>query len=106
VKFSHLIAKAAPFILGLAVATGAQAEGGSITIHVKAINGQSEFSYRGKKLTASKFDQLCATAHKQKRDIEFKKDKMNSRDTLTSILAEARCLGATHIGFTGVDHYR
>jgi hypothetical protein len=106
VRFGCLIAMAAPLLLELAVATGAQAKGGPITIHVKAVNGQPEFSYRGKKLTASKFDQLCATAHKQKRDIEFKKDKMNSSDTVSSILGEARCLGATHIGFTGVDHYK
>ena len=94
-----------PFILGLAIATGAQAKNGPIAIRVKAIRGQIEFFYSGKKLTDQKLNQLCSMARKQKRDIEFQKNKMNSNDTVASILREAQCLGATHIGFTGIDQY-
>jgi hypothetical protein len=92
-----------PFILGIALATGAEAKG-PVTIHVKAIKGRIEFSYRGKKLTDSKLDQLCAASRRQKAEIEFQKERMNSNDTMASLLREAQCLSATHAsGFMEID---
>ena len=89
-----------PFILGIALATSAEAKG-SVTIHVKAIKGRIEFSYHGKRLTDSSLNQLCATSKKQKAKIEFQKEKMNSNETMTSLLREADCLSATRAMHTG-----
>ena len=103
-KFAGLIL--VPFILGLAIASGAEAKGGPVTIHVKAVKGRIEFSYRGKTLTDSKLDQLCAASRRQKAEIEFQKERMNSNDTMASILKEAQCLSATHAhGFTEIDRH-
>jgi hypothetical protein len=93
-----------PFILGIALVTGAAAKG-SVTIHVKAVKGRVVFSYRGKTLTDSKLDQLCATSRRQKAEIAFQKERMNSNDTMASLLREAQCLSATHAssGFMEID---
>ena len=92
-----------PFILGIAVASGAQAR--SVAIHVKAVKGRIVFSYRGKTLTDSSLNQLCAASRRQKAEIEFQKERMNSNDTMASLLKEANCLSATHAssGFTEID---
>ena len=102
-KFAGLIV--APFILGLALAGGAEAR--SVTIHVKAVKGRVVFSYRGRTLTDSKLDQLCAASRRQKAEIEFQKERMNNNDTMASILKEAQCLSATHAssGFTEIDRH-
>ena len=101
-RFAGLIA--APFILGIALATNAEAKG-SVTIHVKAVKGRVVFSYRGKTLTDSKLDQLCAISRRQKAEIEFQKERMNNNDTMASLLREAQCLSATHAssGFMEID---
>lgn len=101
-RFAGLIV--APFILGIAFASGAEAKG-SVTIHVKAVKGRVLFSYRGKTLTDSKLDQLCAASRRQKTEIEFQKERMNNNDTMASLLKEANCLSATHAGsgFTEID---
>ena len=100
-RFAGLIV--APFILGIALATSAEAR--SVAIHVKAVKGRIVFSYRGKTLTDSKLDQLCAASRRQKAEIEFQKERMNNNDTMTSLLKEANCLSATHAGsgFTEID---
>ena len=94
----------APFILGIALATSAEAKA-PVMIHVKAVKGRIVFSYRGKTLTDSKLDQLCATSRKQKAEIEFQKERMNNNDTMASLLREAQCLSATHAstGFMEID---
>jgi hypothetical protein len=94
VKFAGLAAPAASLILGLAFATGAQARESTITIRVKAVRGHVEFFHRGKRLTDPGLDQLCATARKQKADIDFQRDKMGSNDTMAALLREAQCLGS------------
>ena len=101
-RFAGLVV--VPFILGLAVAGGAEAKG-SVTIHVKAVKGRVLFSYRGKTLTDSKLDQLCAASRRQKAEIAFQKERMNNNDTMASLLKEANCLSATHAstGFTEID---
>ena len=101
-RFAGLIV--APFILGLALVTGAEAKG-TVTIHVKAVKGRVVFSYRGRTLTDSSLEQLCAASRRQKAEIDFQKEKMNSNDTMASILKEAQCLSATHAssGFTEID---
>ena len=101
-RFAGLIV--APFILGIALATSAEAKS-PVTIHVKAIKGRIEFSYRGRRLTDSSLNQLCATSRRQKTEIEFLKEKMNSNDTMASLLREADCLSATHAssGFMEID---
>ena len=103
-RFASLIV--VPFILGLALAGGAEAKG-SVTIHVKAVKGRVLFSYRGKTLTDSKLEQLCAASRRQKAEIEFQKERMNSNDTMAAILKEAQCLSATHAssGFTEIDRH-
>jgi hypothetical protein len=101
VRFAGLVV--APFILGIVLATGAEAKG-PVAIHVKAVKGRIEFSYRGKKLTDSSLNQLCATSRRQKTEIEFQKERMNSNDTMASLLREADCLSATHkSGFMEID---
>ena len=94
----------APFILGLAFATGAEAKS-PVTIHVKAVKGRVLFSYRGKTLTDSSLEQICAASRRRKAEIEFQKERMNNNDTMASLLKEANCLSATHasIGFTEID---
>ena len=101
-RFAGLIV--APFILSIALAGGAQAKG-TVTIHVKAVKGRVLFSYRGRTLTDSKLDQLCAASRRQKAEIEFQKERMNNNDTMASLLREAQCLSATHAssGFTEID---
>ena len=97
----------ASFILGLALATGADAKG-TVAIHVKAVKGRIVFSYRGRTLTDSKLEQLCAASRRQKAEIEFQKERMNSNDTMASLLKEAQCLSATHAtssGFTEIDRH-
>ena len=100
-RFAGLVV--VPFILSIAVATGAQAR--SVTIHVKAVKGRIEFSYRGKRLTEVRLNQLCATSRRQKTEIEFQKERMNANDTMASLLREADCLSATHAssGFMEID---
>ena len=97
------IPRAAPFLLGLAVATGVQAKTAPVTIHMKAVRGQIEIFYRGQKLTDSKFAQLCAASRARKAEISFERDKMNSGDTMSALLREADCMGAAHKGSTRVD---
>ncbi len=94
------------FVLAFAMTSGVDAKAGSITIRLKAAKGRIETIYRGRILTDAKFIQLCAVGKKRKAEINFQRDKMNSNDTVTALLKEAQCLGATHIGFTGIDHYR
>jgi hypothetical protein len=101
VRFAGLIV--APFILGIAFATSAEAKG-PVTIHVKAIKSRVVFSYRGKTLTDAGLNQLCAASRRQKTEIEFQKERMNSNDTMASLLKEADCLSATHAsGFMEID---
>jgi hypothetical protein len=102
VKFSGLIV--IPAFL-LAATAGARADDGPVVIRIKMAGDEIEFSYRGRKLTDSKLDQLCATSTRRKTDIEFRRDKMTRDNALAAVLKEARCLGATHIGFTGIDRY-
>ena|GEM_PF-2895022 len=101
-RFAGLIV--APFILGGVLATSAEAKG-PVTIHVKAVKGRVLFSYRGKTLTDSRLDQLCAASRRQKVEIEFQKERMNNNDTMASLLREAQCLSATHAssGFMEID---
>ena len=103
-KFAGLVV--APFILGIALTTSAEAKA-PVTIHVKAVKGRVVFSYRGRTLTDSKLDQLCAASRRQKAEIEFQKERMNNNDTMASILKEAQCLSATHAssGFTEIDRH-
>ena len=103
-RFAGLVV--APFILVIALASSAEAKG-SVTIHVKAVKGRVLFSYRGKTLTDSKLDQLCATSRRQKSEIEFQKERMNNTDTMASLLREAQCLSATHAssGFMEIDRH-
>jgi hypothetical protein len=96
----RLIPRAAPFFLGLAVATGVQARTAPVTIHMKAVRGQIEIFYRGQKLTDSKFAKLCAASRGRKADISFQRDKMNSGDTVSALLREADCMGAARKGPT------
>jgi hypothetical protein len=86
---------AALILLAGALVTGAEARDDSVTIRLRVVHGQAEFFHRGKRLTDSSLEQLCATARKQKTDIEFQRDKMSANDALTAILGEAQCLGAT-----------
>jgi hypothetical protein len=103
VKAGRPYALAALLFLVPAVTTGAWAKAshkhvaGPITIRVKAVKGQIEYLYRGRRLTSSGFDQLCLTSRKEKIEIEFQKDRMNSDQTLASLLREAQCLGTTHV---------
>jgi hypothetical protein len=101
-RFAGLIV--APFILGLALATSAAAKA-PVTLHVKAVKGRVVFSYRGKTLTDSNLEQICAASRRRKAEIEFQKEKMNNNDTMASLLKEANCLSATHAstGFTEID---
>ena len=98
-----VITRVAPFLLGLAVATGVQAKAGPVTIRMKAARGQIEVFYRGQKLTDAKFAQLCAASRKRKADISFQRDKMNSGDTMSALLREADCMGAAHTGSKRAD---
>jgi len=101
VKFAGLIV--APFILGIAFASSVEAKA-PVAIHVKAIKGRVLFSYRGKTLTDASLNQLCAASRRQKTEIEFQKERMNSNDTMASLLKEADCLSATHAsGFMEID---
>jgi len=104
VRFAGLVV--APCILVIALASSAEAKG-SVTIHVKAVKGSVLFSYRGKTLTDSKLDQLCATSRRQKSEIEFQKERMNNNETMASLLREAQCLSATHAssGFMEIDRH-
>ena len=104
-KFTRLIALAAPFVLGLAVATGMQAKEGSIVIRLRAANGHIETFYRGNRLTDSKFTQLCAAHRARKDEINFQRDKMSSSDTMEALLKEADCLGAKRVGSAGADRH-
>ena len=104
-RFFRLGAHAALLFLSIAVTTGAQAKESSLTLRVKSDDGRIEFFHRGKRLTDSTLNQLCAVARARKAEIEFQRDKMSRDDALASILKEAQCLGATRIGFTGVDRY-
>src|SRR5690348_7087823 len=61
VRFAGFIV--APFILGLALVTGAEAKS-PVTIHVKAVKGRVLFSYRGKTLTDSNLEQICAASRR------------------------------------------
>ena len=99
----RFLPRAAPFLLGLAVATGVQAKTTPVTIHMKAARGQIEVYYRGQKLTDAKFAQLCAASRVRKTDISFQRDKMNSGDTMSALLREADCMGAAHTGPKRVD---
>jgi hypothetical protein len=101
VRFAGLIV--APFILGIALATSAEAR--SVSIHVKAVRGRIVFSYRGRTLTDANLNQLCAVSRRQKAEIAFQKERMNSNDTMASLLKEAQCLSATRAssGFTEID---
>lgn len=88
------VAKAAPILLLLAVATGAEARDTSITIRLKAVKGRIESIYRGKMLTDAKFAELCAASRARKAEINFDHGTMNSNDTMSALLKEADCLGA------------
>jgi hypothetical protein len=103
VTFFRLGAPAA--LLLLFTGTSAQALEGSLTLRVKADDDRIEFFHRGKRLTDAQLNQLCAAAKARKAEIEFQRDKMTRDNALASILREAQCLGATHIGFTGIDRY-
>lgn len=81
-----------------AFATGADARSDALTIRLEVVHGQAEFFHRGKRLTDSTLERLCAAARSQKTDIEFVRDKMTANDALTAILGEAQCLGATPAG--------
>jgi len=104
VRFAGLIV--VPFILGIALATSAEAKA-PVMIHVKAVKGRIVFSYRGKTLTDSSIEQICAASRRRKAEIEFQKEKMNNNDTMASLLKEANCLSATHVstGFTEIDRH-
>ena len=104
-KLSYLNILAAHLLLVFAIAASAQAKGGAVTIHAKAVRGHIEFSYRGKKLTDPGLDLLCATSRRQKVEINFQRDKMNADDTIASLLREAQCLGSTHAAPAGVERH-
>ncbi len=100
-KFAGIVV--APFILGIAFASSVEAKS-PVAIHVKAVKGRIEFSYRGKMLTDASLNQLCAASRRQKTEIEFQKERMNSNDTMASLLKEADCLSAPHSsGFMEID---
>ena len=104
-KPSRLNILVANLLLVFAIAASAQAKGGTVTIRAKAVRGHIEFSYRGKKLTDPGLDLLCATSRRQKVEIDFQRDKMNSDDTIASLLREAQCLGSTHVTPAGVERH-
>ena len=83
-------------LLACALATGADAD--TLTIRLEVVHGQVQFFHHGKRLKDSTLELLCATARKQKTDIEFVRNKMTRDDAMTAILGEAQCLGATHAG--------
>ena len=90
-----------PLIL-LAMTAGAQAAA-PLTLRIEADGSQIDFYHRGRKLSDSRLEQLCATARRQKVEIEFQRDKMSRDNALAAILKEAQCLGATHSGLTKID---
>jgi hypothetical protein len=83
----------------------AVAQADTLTLRIKSDDGQIEFFRGRKRVSDSQLNQLCAAARARKTEIEFQRDKMTANDALSSILKEAQCLGATHIGFTGIDRY-
>ena len=87
-------AKAAPLLLVLAVAAGAQARDTNVTIRLKAVRGRIESIYRGRILTDAQFVQVCGAAKARKAEMNFQRAKMNSNDTMAALLKEADCLGA------------
>ncbi len=101
-RFLRLIAM--PFLV-FALPLGAQAKEDALTLRIISDDGQIKFLHHGKRLKDSTMEQLCAAARRDKIEIEFQRDKMTGNDALASILKEAQCLGATHIGFTGIDRY-
>jgi hypothetical protein len=86
---------AAQLLLAGAFVIGAEARSSTLTIRLEVVHGRAEFFHRGKRLTDSNLESLCAAARSQKTDIEFVRDKMTGNDALTAILGEAQCLGAT-----------
>jgi len=91
----------APLVLA-AMTLGAQAAA-PLTLRIEADRGQIEFYHRGKKLSDSRLEQLCATARRQKVEIAFQREKMSRDNALAAILKEAQCLSATHSGLTQID---
>jgi hypothetical protein len=92
---------ALPFLLW-AIAAGAQAKEDGLTLRIKAAGNQIQFFHRGKKLTDSRLNQLCAAAKARKTEIAFQRDRMTGDNALAAILKEAQCLGATHSGLTKI----
>ncbi len=88
--------------LVFALPFGAQAKD-TLTLRIMSDDGRIAFSYHGKRLGDAKLEQLCATAKRQKIDIEFQREKMTRDDALAAILKEAQCLGATHTGAMKID---
>ena len=102
---SRLGILASQFLLACALAAGASARSDALTIRLEVVHGNAEFFHRGKRLTDSSLERLCAAAREQKTGIEFVRDKMTAADALTAVLGEAQCLGAKKAGFAGVDRH-
>jgi len=72
----------------------------------KSADGATHYSYNGKEVSAAEFDRRCALDSKRKVSFKFEQHPTaNKGDLVKMILIEARCTGATHIGFTGIDQY-
>ena len=87
----------------LVLTAGGKLQAAPLTLRVAADGGEIEFYHRGRKLSDSRLEQLCAAAKRNKDEIVFDRDKMTSDDALAAILKEAQCLGATHSGLTKID---
>lgn len=72
----------------------------------KSADGATHYSYNGKEVSATEFNRRCDLDSKRKASFKFEQHPAtNEEDTVKMILIEARCTGATHIGFTGIDQY-
>ncbi len=67
-------------------------------------NGTMQYRYDGKKVDAKEFDRLCDDGIKKKAKFRLEQH-FPAGDQVKAILLEARCTGAYHIGFTGIDQY-
>jgi hypothetical protein len=71
-----------------------------------AANGSIQYRYDGRRVDDKEFARLCDA--ERRKDVEFRLEEhppLKGENALKAILAVARCTGATHIGFTGVDRY-
>jgi hypothetical protein len=71
-----------------------------------APDGHIQVLRHGRVLTDAEFNSLCSEAKKQKKNLQLTLvNRSKSEDAVRIVLLEARCAGATHIGFSGIDQY-